>query len=114
MNNAATLVRPLTNDGNNFTGTMGPVEGGMKSKCRNVGLQRILVWSGVVFHATIGQCAVPFASGQGDGAPFLAPLVVLVALAYCLLRVVQKAVTKDPSGTTLEMPRDPNASPPVR
>ena len=60
------------------------------------------------------QCAVPFASGHGDGAPFLAPLVVLIALAYCLMRVVLKAVTKAPSGTTMEVPGGPDAPPRVR
>lgn len=60
------------------------------------------------------QCAVPFASGHGDGTPFLAPLVVLVALAYCLMRVVLKAVTNEPSSATTEVPREPSAPQRVR
>ncbi len=60
------------------------------------------------------QSAVPFASGHGDGTPFLAPLLVLVALAYYLVRVLPKTLWKDSFNSKAEVPRFPSAPPRVR
>ncbi|MBL7939749.1 MAG: hypothetical protein JNL43_10350 [Flavobacteriales bacterium] len=102
---------------------MGTIEGGTKREVRRdhravfgpERWRRIRVLLTVTVCAnTAVQCAVPFSTGHGDGTPFLAPMVMIVSLSYYLIRVVLKAVTKGPSGSTMEVPDGPGAPPNVR
>ena len=60
-------------------------------------LRPLVVISGALLVST-ARCAVPFASGHGDGSSSLAPLIVTVLLAYYLHRFLMRVASRVPSG----------------